>query len=135
MTTLLPERTISPVPLALEASRQGSAAVLTCRGRIVFGTEADDFRTAVLLLLRETDHVILNLAGVTHIDSAGIGSLVGVLISTKNRHGRLSLVSLSDKVRQVLEVAHLGSLFPIFDTAEEAVAAAAAPTRASKPAS
>lgn len=118
------------MPLALEASRQGSAAVLTCRGRIVFGTEADDFRTAVLLLLRETDHVILNMAAVTHIDSAGIGSLVGVLISTKNRHGRLSLVSLSDKVRHVLEVSHLETLFPIFETAEDAVAGAPGPARA-----
>lgn len=107
----------------------GSAAVLTCRGRIVFGTEADDFRTAVLLLLRESDHVILNMAGVTHIDSAGIGSLVGVLISTKNRHGRLSLVALSDKVRHVLEVSHLKTLFPVFDSAEDAVAGAAGQAR------
>lgn len=113
------------MPLTLETTKRDSASVLTCRGRIVFGIEADDFRGAVLLLLRESNHVILDFAGVTHMDSAGIGSLVGLLISAKNRHRRLSLATLSDKVRQVLHVAHVQNLFSIYSSVDDALAAGA----------
>lgn len=111
------------VQLTMEASQHGQTAVVKCRGRLVFGDEEDEFRALILLLLKETSHVALDFSGITHIDSAGIGALVGVLISAKNRHSTVSLVALPPNVRKVLEISRLLELFPQYPTKEQALAA------------
>jgi len=48
--------------LNLDVSRTHDIAVVPCRGRIVFGVEADELRRVVLGLLNETQRIVLNLA-------------------------------------------------------------------------
>jgi hypothetical protein len=49
--------------LNLDVSRTEDIAVVRCRGRIVFGEEADELRRVVLSLLNETKRIVLNLLG------------------------------------------------------------------------
>jgi len=69
--------------------------------------------------------LILDFAKVPYVDSAGIGALVGAYV-TRQKGGRsLSLVSVSDRVRNALKVTRVDQFFRFFDSvraAEESVA-------------
>ena len=68
--------------LGLDVSRTDDVAVVRCRGRIVFGEEADELRRVVLGLLNETQRIVLNLLWIEDIDSSGLGTLVASLNRT-----------------------------------------------------
>jgi len=70
--------------LKLDFSRTEGIAVVRCRGRIVFGEEADELRRVTLGLLNETQRIVLNLARVEYIDSSGLGALVASFISARH---------------------------------------------------
>ena len=69
--------------LNLDVSRTGDIVVVRCRGRIVFGEEADELRGLMLSLLKETKRIVLNLAWVVYMDSSGLGTLVASFISAR----------------------------------------------------
>jgi len=74
--------------------------------------------------LLTTDHparLILDLKGVTHIDSSGVGTLVEGLHDAKRRHVCFRLSGLNDSLRHMLERMHLSILFDIRPTVEEAL--------------
>src|ERR1700686_2614260 len=71
--------------LNLDVSRTGDIVVVRCRGRIVFGEEADELRGLMLSLLKETKRIVLNLAWVVYMDSSGLGTLVASFISARHR--------------------------------------------------
>jgi len=109
--------------LQLHVARYANVAVIRCQGRIVFGQEVDDLRLAVLSLLKETNHVVLQLQGVQQIDSEGLAALVGLFISARNRGGELKLAELSPKSRELLRVTRLDEVFGSYKSEQEAIAA------------
>ncbi len=119
--------------MALECNSEmrGQVGVVYCRGRIVFGEGDDELRRVVLELLRHATQIVLHLGWVTHIDSGGLGALVGLYVSARNRNGEIKLGPLSPKVREVMQTTKLTELFDIHSTDEEAVAAFAAEKKAS----
>ena len=66
--------------------------------------------------------VIINLSGVSYIDSSGLATLVEVLKKTRNYGGKLRLSNLAAKVKSLFEITKLEKLFDIYDTEEEAQA-------------
>lgn len=109
------------VALNLDVSRTGDIAVVTCRGRIVFGEEADELRRVVLDLLNETKRIVLNLAWVGHIDSSGLGTLVASFISARHRKAEIKFAALSPRTRRVLTLTNVDRLFEVYDSTEQAV--------------
>ena len=109
------------MPLKLDVSRTEDTAVVRCRGRIVFGEEADELRRVVLGLLNETKRIVLNLAWIVHIDSSGLGTLVASFISARNRGAEIKFAALSPKARRVLTSTHVDRLFEVYDSTEEAI--------------
>jgi anti-sigma B factor antagonist len=107
--------------LRLDVARQADVAVVRCRGRIVFGQEVDELRLTVLSLLKETNRLVLNLAGIEQIDSEGLAGLVGLFISARNRSGELKLADLSPKSRDLLRVTRLDEVFETYKSESEAV--------------
>jgi len=101
---------------------QADIAIVRCRGRIVFGQEVDELRLIVLSLLKETNRVVLQLAGVELIDSEGLAALVGLFISARNRGGELKLADLSSKSRELLRVTRLDKIIGTHKSEAEAVA-------------
>ena len=70
--------------------------------------------------------VIVDLSGVTYMDSSGVATLVrGLQLSRKKGVG-LVLCSLQDRVRSIFEIARLDTVFPMASTLDEAVQAATA---------
>lgn len=108
--------------LRLDVVRQADVAIVRCRGRIVFGQEVDELRLAVLSLLKESNRVVLQLAGVEQIDSEGLAALVGLFISARNRGGELKLADLSPKSSELLRVTRLDEIFGAQKSEAEAIA-------------
>jgi anti-sigma B factor antagonist len=107
--------------LNLDVSRTEDIAVVRCRGRIVFGEEADELRRVVLGLLNETRRIVVNLAWIEHIDSCGLGTLVASFISARHRRAEIKFAALSPRARRVLTSTNVDRLFEVYDSTEEAI--------------
>ena len=70
----------------------------------------------------ETPHMILDLGGVTYLDSAGVGSLVSLFVSRRSHHRTFALAALSPQSSATVTVAGLQNYLPIYKTLEEALA-------------
>ena len=109
--------------LELETITQGDVRVLRCRGRIIYGTEADALRERVNALLQESPRIVFHLAGVSDMDSGGIGRVVGMVVSARRAGGDIKFCCLSKHVQHVLEITGLLTVFEVFGSEEEAVRA------------
>ena len=94
-----------------------------CDGRIVFGDEGAVLRERVGNMLQGTPKIVVNLKGVDYIDSGGLGMLVGLFVSARNRGGELKLVSPRERVKDVLRHTNLDRIFRVYENNDEAVAA------------
>jgi anti-sigma B factor antagonist len=109
------------VALNLDISRTKDIAVVRCRGRIVFGEEADELRRVILDLLNKTKRIVLNFAWIEYVDSTGLGVLVASLISARHRGAEIKLAALGPKARQVLTTTKVDRLFEVYDSADQAI--------------
>lgn len=101
----------------------GDVTILDLEGRIVLGEESSTLRERVKQLLNQNRHkILLNMANVSYIDSAGLGALVASYTSAKNQGAALKLVNLGSKFREVLQVTKLLTVFEVFDDERAAVA-------------
>jgi anti-sigma B factor antagonist len=95
--------------------------VLDIDGRIVLGEESNSFREKVKgLLASGKKKIVLNLANVSYIDSAGLGTLVATFHSARSQGAMLKLANLGAKFKEVLQVT---KLMTVFDTYESEAAA------------
>jgi anti-sigma B factor antagonist len=110
--------------MIVEKRRLGADTLLTVEGVIKLGESAEFFaRTLERVLGEEGRHVFVDMAKINHMDSTGIGELVGYLGRFKEAKRRLVLVNPADRVRRLLHVSQLDELFPIFDSLDAALAA------------
>lgn len=111
--------------MIVEKRRYGQETVLVVEGIIKLGESAQFFASTLERALEEEGGaVLIDLAKINSIDSTGIGELVGYLGRFKEARRKLILVRPSDRIRRLLEVAQLDSLFLIHDDLESALAAA-----------
>jgi len=73
--------------------------------------------------LEPAAYLILDMSGVSYLDSAGVGALVSLFVSQRNRKKTLAVAALTKQGTAVLQVAGLTKLLPIFPTVEQALAA------------
>lgn len=96
--------------------------VLDIEGRIVLGEESNSFRERVKSLLAAGKRkVVLNMANVSYIDSAGLGTLVATFHSARSQGATLKLANLGSKFREVLQVTKLMTVFDTYDSEAAAV--------------
>lgn len=108
--------------LKTETRQADGVTILSCHGRIVFGEEATDLRETLKRVLSSTRQVVLNLGGVTYIDSGGLGTLVGVYSSARAAGAEIKLTGLGQRLRDVLQITKLVTVFEVYDTEQEAIA-------------
>ena len=100
----------------------GDVTVLDLKGQLVLGEGDAPFREAVEGLIgRNRLKLVVNLADVTYIDSAGIGVLIGRYLAVKRRSGDMKLAHLTARSHRVMTITHLLTVFDVFGTVEEAV--------------
>ena len=97
-------------------------SVVALDGRIVLGEESNALREKVKGLIAEgKKKVVLNMANVTFIDSAGLGTLVAAHHSAKSQGAALKLAHLGSKFQEVLQITKLLTVFDVYKTEAEAV--------------
>ena len=105
------------------ASRQvGDVTVVDAAGRITLGEGASAFRDIIRELAQKGDKkLLLNLSGVSYIDSSGIGELVSAFTTVRNGGGELKLLNLTKKVHDLLQITKLYTVFDIKDDEAAAI--------------
>jgi anti-sigma B factor antagonist len=109
--------------LKIEKRLVEGVIVVSCQGRIMFGEEANALRDFLRETLTENKRMILNLSGVSYIDSGGLGTLVGVYSSARAAGAEIKLTGLGQRLHDVLQITKLATVFQVFDSEQEALAA------------
>ena len=106
------------------ASRElDGVSILDLSGRITLGEGAVQLREALReLISKGVKKIIVGLGDVNYIDSSGLGELVSSFTTAKNQGAELKLLNLTKKVKDVLQVTKLYTVFDIYDDEASAIA-------------
>jgi anti-sigma B factor antagonist len=106
----------------IEERAAGQAAVLMVSGDITMGG-GSRVSEAVRALLRDGRyHVLLDMTRVRYVDSVGLGELVEAFAAAKNRGGALKLVHVGRRLRDLLVVSRMLTVFDAYDSEDDALA-------------
>lgn len=103
---------IQTLMLHVSSPEADGTNVVRCTGRLNVET-APLLKTQVKPLLLPKRRVILDLTDLTHMDSAGLGALVGLYVSAKSAGCELQLMNLTPRIREILSITNLLSLFEL----------------------
>jgi anti-sigma B factor antagonist len=110
------------VSVKLTSRQVGDVTVMDAAGRITLGEGASTFRDAVRdLAAKGNKKLLLNLGEVSYIDSSGIGEMVSGFTSVTNSGGQLKLLGLSKRVKDLLQITKLYTVFEVFDDETAAI--------------
>jgi anti-sigma B factor antagonist len=91
-------------------------------GRITLGEGSSALRDALRdLATKGHTKILLNLGDVSYIDSSGIGELVSGFTSVSNSGGQLKLLGLTKRVKDLLQITKLYTVFEVFDAETTAI--------------
>jgi len=120
---LLSDEEENTVALKMTNREVDGVSVVALDGRIVLGEESNALREKVKSLIADgKTKVVLNMANITFIDSAGLGTLVAAHHSAKSQGAALKLAHLGSKFQEVLQITKLLTVFDVYNTEAEAVA-------------
>ena len=74
------------------------------------------------LLAQGTKNIVLNMSDVGYVDSAGLGELVGAYTTATNQGGSLKLLNLQGKMKDLMQITKLHTIFPSYEDEKAAVA-------------
>ncbi len=101
----------------------GDVTVIDAAGRITLGEGSSAFRDSIKdLVSKGSRKLLLNLAGVSYIDSSGIGELVSGFTTVSNAGGSLKLLNLTKRIQDLLQITKLYTIFEVFDDEATALA-------------
>ena len=113
----------------------GAVTVLKPQGRLVLSENQSDnaLRDRIRVLMQQgCRQFVIDLSDVSHVDTSGLTTLVGAYIAVRKREGRITLLKPAKRVRELLGVTRLNTIFETFETEDEVLAALGV-TRPSQP--
>lgn len=114
--------------LKMRTREVNGVMVIDLSGRLTMGEPCAAIRDEVRDAAGHgSKRILLNLADVTYIDSAGLGELTGALISVRNREGQLKLENVTKRVHDLMQITKLYTVFDVYDDEKQAIAAFAQP--------
>ena len=100
----------------------GDVTVVDATGRITLGEGATVFRDTIRdLAAKGSKKILVNLGEVSYIDSSGIGEMVSSFTTVTNHGGQLKLLGLNKRVKDLLQITKLYTVFEVFDDEASAV--------------
>ena len=108
--------------MQIEERAVGDITVLDLKGKMTLGEGDETLKEKVnSLVLQGRRKVILNLADVPYVDSAGLGELVRTYTTISRQDGQLKLLSLTKRITDLLSITKLLTVFDVYDNEADAV--------------
>ena len=109
----------------------GDVVVLDLAGRVMLGEGDELLRDKVNSLMNQgRKKIVLNLAEVPYIDSAGLGEVVRTFTTVSRQGGQLKLLNLTKRITDLLAITKLLTVFDTYDSEQEAVQSFSASAKA-----
>jgi anti-sigma B factor antagonist len=100
----------------------GNVTIVDLEGRITLGESTGLLREELRSLLASgAKNIILNMQNVSYVDSAGLGELVGAYTTATNQGGSVKLLHLQGKMKDLMQITKLFTIFAAFDDEKTAV--------------
>ena len=108
--------------MQIEQRAVGDVTVLDLKGRVTLGEGDELLKDKVNSLLNQgVKKIVLNLADVPYIDSAGLGEIVRTYTTVSKQGGTLKLLNLTKRITDLLSITKLLTVFETFDNENDAV--------------
>lgn len=109
--------------MKIEKRKKGDVVILDLKGKILIGEGIDVLRDSINNTINEQEtKVLLNFVEVPYLDSTGLGEVVRSYTSIKKAGGVVKIVNLTNKVRDLLSVTKLITVFETFEDEDKAIA-------------
>lgn len=106
----------------IERSEESGVIIVSVRGVINYGESASQFSAFLAdLLASDVQSVLVDVSGIDHVDSTGLGELVGYLQRFEKEGRRLALLRPHPRILSLLRLTRLDEIFPVFDDRGEAI--------------
>jgi len=110
------------VSVKLSIRQVGDVSVVDAAGRITLGEGSSALRETIRELVNKGQKkILLNLAEVSYIDSSGIGELVSAFTTVTNQGGQLKLLGLTKRVKDLLQITKLYTVFDVHEDEAHAI--------------
>jgi len=107
---------------ATSRTTDNGVEIIKLEGKITIGSGDSQLREVIgNAMSNPNPKILLDMSGVTTIDSSGIGELVGSYTTVTNRGGKLKLLHLPAKLNELLHVTQLITVFEVYDSEPEAL--------------
>jgi anti-sigma B factor antagonist len=117
--------------LSAKVRKVGEVAVVDLNGKITLGENTGILRDELRSLLSQgTKNIVLNMQDVSYVDSAGLGELVGAYTTATNQGGALKLLHLQGKMKDLMQITKLHTIFPAFEDESAAISSFGATAKA-----
>lgn len=107
--------------LSLETRNRGDVIIVHCQGRIVYRDEAAALSRIVGEILKNGSKLVLELSGVTALDSAGIGELALLQTWAQDRNAEFKCAGANPMVRTLLDLTNLDSVLEVHPSLDSAL--------------
>jgi anti-sigma B factor antagonist len=108
--------------MQIEERAVGDVLILDVKGRITLGEGDELLKDKVNSLLNQGQKkIVLNLAAVPYIDSAGLGEIVRTYTTVSRQGGNLKLLNLTKRITDLLAITKLLTVFETYDSEPDAV--------------
>jgi anti-sigma B factor antagonist len=108
--------------MKIEKRKIGNVTVFDLKGKILFGDGIDELRQSINSAIKDKEtQLVLNFAEVPYLDSTGLGEVVRSYTTLKKEGGTVKIANLTNKVKDLMMVTKLITVFETFENENEAV--------------
>ena len=108
--------------MKIEKRKKGNVTIFDLKGKILFGDGIDELRQSIDATIKDNEkQLVLNFAEVPYLDSTGLGEVVRSYTTLKKEGGTIKIVNLTNKVKDLMMVTKLITVFETFENENEAV--------------
>ena len=117
--------------MTIQERASGSVTILDLNGKLVLGDGDTLLKDKIhSLVFQSRKSIVVNMGGVSYVDSSGLGALVASSMTAKNNGGQIKLVNLTKRLHDLLVISKLVNVFDTYDREDEAIRSFPAQTTA-----
>ena len=108
--------------MTIQERAVGAVQILDLNGKLVLGDGDVLLKDKVhSLVFQGRKQILLNLGGVSYMDSSGLGALIAASVTASSNGGKIKLLNLTKRLQDLLSIAKLTTVFDSYDSEAEAV--------------